>query len=352
MKEKLEQLSLELNKKLEAIKSLKELNDLKTEYFGKKSPINELSSLMNTLSNEEKKEQGKLLNEVKLDLNNKFEILKIKLEENLLNEQLQKETIDITLPGITVKTGSIHPLQRVIDELEDLFISMGYDVVEGPEIETDLYCFERLNVPKEHPARDMQDSFYIDDEYLLRTQTSAIQARTMENNKEKDSIRIICPGRTYRRDDDATHSHNFIQLEGLVIDKNISLSHLKGTLEMFAKKMFNEKSEVRFRPSFFPFTEPSLEVDISCFKCNGKGCSFCKNTGFIEILGAGMVHPNVLKMGGYNTDIYSGFAFGIGIERVAMLKYGINDIRNFYTNDLRFIDNFNRIDGGVNNETK
>ncbi|MEG0825957.1 MAG: phenylalanine--tRNA ligase subunit alpha [Bacilli bacterium] len=352
MKEKLEQLSLELNKKLEAIKSLKELNDLKTEYFGKKSPINELSSLMNTLSNEEKKEQGKLLNEVKLDLNNKFEILKIKLEENLLNEQLQKETIDITLPGITVKTGSIHPLQRVIDELEDLFISMGYDVVEGPEIETDLYCFERLNVPKEHPARDMQDSFYIDDEYLLRTQTSAIQARTMENNKEKDSIRIICPGRTYRRDDDATHSHNFIQLEGLVIDKNISLSHLKGTLEMFAKKMFNEKSEVRFRPSFFPFTEPSLEVDISCFKCNGKGCGFCKNTGFIEILGAGMVHPNVLKMGGYNTDIYSGFAFGIGIERVAMLKYGINDIRNFYTNDLRFIDNFNRIDGGVNNETK
>ena len=222
---------------------------------------------------------------------------------------------------------------------------MGYDVLEGPEVESDLYNFEMLNLPKGHPARDSQDSFYITDDVLLRTQTSPVQVRTMLNNLEKTPIRIICPGKTYRRDnDDATHSHQFHQIEGLVVDKNISMSDLKGTLEIFAKKMFGEKREIRFRPSYFPFTEPSIEVDVSCFNCGKKGCSICKNTGWIEILGAGMVHPNVLNACGYDSEKYTGFAFGIGPERIAMLKYGISDIRNFYINDQRFLKEFDKIE--------
>jgi len=230
---------------------------------------------------------------------------------------------------------------------------MGYDVVDGPEIESDLYNFEKLNLPKEHPARDAQDSFYITDEHLLRTQTSGVQARTMDANKEKTPIRMICPGKVYRRDDDdATHSHQFMQLEALVVDKNISVANLKATLEIIAKKLFGEDREIRLRPSFFPFTEPSFEVDVSCFKCGGNGCSICKDTGWIEVLGSGQVHPNVLRDSGYDPEIYTGFAIGLGIERIAMLKYGITDIRNFYTNDLRFLNDFNRVDGGDSDALK
>ena len=221
---------------------------------------------------------------------------------------------------------------------------MGYDVVSGPELETDEYCFERLNLPKGHPARDMQDSFYITPEYLLRTQTSAVQARTMMANEEKTPIRVIVPGKTFRREDDATHSHQFNQVEGLVIDKNISLADLKGTLEVFMKKMLGQNTELRFRPSYFPFTEPSYEVDVTCFKCGGKGCNLCKQTGWIELLGSGIVHPNVLRMNGYDPDQYSGFAFGVGLDRLAMFKYGITDIRLLYQNDVRFLKQFDRKD--------
>ena len=259
--------------------------------------------------------------------------------------KLRSEAIDITLPSTKIRVGSIHPITKIINEVEDLFVSMGYDVLEGPEVESDLYNFEMLNLPKGHPARDTQDSFYITSDTLLRTQTSPVQVRTMLQNIEKTPIRIICPGKTYRKDnDDATHSHQFTQIEGLVVDKNISMSDLKGTLEIFAKRMFGSSREIRFRPSYFPFTEPSIEVDVSCFNCGGKGCNICKNTGWIEILGAGMVHPNVLNMCGYDSDKFTGFAFGIGPERIAMLKYGITDIRNFYTNDMRFLKEFDKVE--------
>ena len=259
--------------------------------------------------------------------------------------KLRSEAIDITLPSTKIRVGSINPITKIINEVEDLFVSMGYDVLEGPEVESDLYNFEMLNLPKGHPARDTQDSFYITSDTLLRTQTSPVQVRTMLQNIEKTPIRIICPGKTYRKDnDDATHSHQFTQIEGLVVDKNISMSDLKGTLEIFAKRMFGSSREIRFRPSYFPFTEPSIEVDVSCFNCGGKGCNICKNTGWIEILGAGMVHPNVLNMCGYDSDKFTGFAFGIGPERIAMLKYGITDIRNFYTNDMRFLKEFDKVE--------
>ena len=265
-------------------------------------------------------------------------------EEAELKRKLEAEKIDITLPATRIKRGSIHPLNRIIEDVEDLFVSMGYDVVTGPELETDEYCFERLNLPKDHPARDMQDSFYITTEYLLRTQTSSVQARTMMANTEKTPIRMICPGKTYRKEDDATHSHQFNQVEGLVVDKDISFANLKGTLEVFVKRLLGEKTQLRFRPSYFPFTEPSYEVDATCFKCGGKGCNLCKQTGWIELLGSGMVHPNVLKMNGYDPDVYSGFAFGTGLDRLAMFKYGITDMRLLYTNDVRFLSQFDRKD--------
>ncbi|MBN7453276.1 phenylalanine--tRNA ligase subunit alpha, partial [Mycobacteroides abscessus subsp. abscessus] len=257
-----------------------------------------------------------------------------------LKEKLKAETLDVTLPGRTLTPGHSHLLQQIIDEMEDLFVGLGYTIAEGPEVETDLYNFEMLNLPKDHPARDMQDSFYITEETLLRTHTSPVQARTMLEANGKP-IRIICPGKVYRRDeDDATHSHQFMQIEGLVVDESISMADLKGTLEVFVKQLFGETREIRLRPSFFPFTEPSVEVDISCFKCGGKGCNVCKGTGWIEILGGGMVHPHVLEMAGYDSSKVSGFAFGIGVERMAMLKHGVDDIRHFYTNDLRFIEQF------------
>jgi len=346
MKDKILTIRTEVLLKLDTVTNISELNDLRVLYLGKKSPIQELSNLMGSLSIDEKREFGSVLNTFKTELNDLIDTKRIKLEEAELNKQLVNEVIDITLPATKLSVGAIHPINRVIKEIEELFISMGYDVKEGPEIELDLYNFEKLNLPKGHPARDSQDSFYISDEVLLRTQTSPVQARTMEESV--GPIRIICPGKVYRKDnDDATHSHQFHQIEGLVIDKNISMADLKGTLEVFAKSMFGQERTVRFRPSFFPFTEPSIEVDVSCFKCNGKGCSLCKNTGWIEILGAGMVHPNVLKNSGYDPDVYTGFAFGMGPERIAMLKYGVNDIRHFYTNDLRFLNDFNRTNGGI-----
>ena len=345
MLEDIKKLKSELDEKLSNVNSMNELNDLRTKYLGKKSKIQEFSMMMRDLSVEEKKECGKLMNEFKTYAENVISELKLKLEKKKLEEKLQNERIDVTLPATKIKVGGVHPITKVINDVEELFISMGYDVLDGPEVESDLYNFEMLNLPKGHPARDTQDSFYITEDTLLRTQTSPIQVRTMLANTEKTPIRVICPGKTYRKDnDDATHSHQFHQIEGLVVDENISMSDLKGTLEIFAKRMFGEKREIRFRPSHFPFTEPSIEVDVTCASCNGKGCNICKNTGWIEILGAGMVHPNVLNMCGYDSNKYTGFAFGIGPERIAMLKYGISDIRNFYTNDLRFLKEFDRVE--------
>lgn len=337
-----------IEEELKSIDSIDKLNELKIEYVGKKGLITSLLSSMKDLSNEEKKEFGQKVNVLKNKVNEAIDSKLKELNEIELNKKLESEKIDITLPSTNLYTGSMHPLERVIEDLEEIFISMGYDVVEGPEIETDNYCFEKLNLPKDHPARDAQDTFYIEDmEILLRTQTSGVQARTMDANKEKTPIRIICPGKTYRRDDDdATHSHQFMQLEALIVDKDISVANLKATLEAVARKMFGPDKEVRLRPSYFPFTEPSFEVDVSCTKCGGKGCPICKNTGWIEILGSGEVHPNVLRDSGYDPEIYTGFAIGIGIERIAMLKYGVSDIRAFYQNDLRFLHDFDRIDGG------
>lgn len=341
----IEKIKNEIVNSLENITSSKELNELKITYLGKKGPINELTATMKDLSIEDKKEFGRILNEFKSEITNLIDSKMEEINKKELEEQLEKERIDITLPGTKLNVGSVHPLVRTTEEIEEIFISMGYDVVEGPEIELDLYNFEKLNLPKEHPARDAQDTFYItDEEVLLRTQTSGVQARTMDANLEKSPIRIICPGKVYRRDDDdATHSHQFMQLEALVVDKDISVANLKATLEEVIKKLFGEDREIRLRPSFFPFTEPSFEVDVTCSKCSGKGCSMCKDTGWIEVLGSGQVHPNVLRDCGYDPEVYTGFAIGIGIERIAMLKYGITDIRNFYTNDLRFLNDFNRV---------
>ena len=344
MKEQIEQIKVNALKEIEQAKDLKELNEVNVKYLGKKGELTAVLRGMGALSAEERPVIGSLVNvvrdEIQSELNNKEE--KFKAEE--MEAKLAKEKIDITLPSNKIKRGSKHPLNRIIEEVEDIFVGMGYDVVDGPELETDEYCFERLNLPKGHPARDMQDSFYITPEYLLRTQTSAVQARVMMANKEKTPIRVICPGKVYRRDDDATHSHQFAQVEGLVIDENISLADLKGTLEVFMKKMLGEKTELRFRPSYFPFTEPSYEVDVSCFKCGGKGCNLCKQTGWVELLGSGMVHPNVLKMNGYDPEKYTGFAFGTGLDRLAMFKYGITDIRLLYQNDVRFLNQFDRMD--------
>ena len=320
-----------------------QLNDVKNNYLSKKSELSQMSSLIGKLPTpEEKKEFGNALNVTRNKITSALDEKFTKLQEEELNKKLEAETIDISLPGKTYKAGSKNPFFIIKDEMTDIFLGMGFEVADGPEVELDNYNFELLNIPKDHPARDMQDTFYISENELMRTHTSPVQARTMEAKQGKP-IRIICPGKTYRRDDDdATHSHQFAQIEGLVIDKGINIGHLKATLELFAKKMFGEKREIRLRPSYFPFTEPSVEVDISCANCGGKGCPICKGTGYIEILGGGMVHPNVLKMNGYDPEQYSGFAFGIGIERVAMLRYGIDDIRKFYTDDVRFLHQFSK----------
>ena len=344
MKEQIESIKQKALEKIAEAKDMQTLNEVRVEFLGKKGELTAVLRGMGALSPEERPVIGALVNEVRDALEEKISTAEAELKEKELQAKLEKEKIDITIPSTKIIRGSKHPLNRVIEEVEDLFVSMGYDVVQGPELETDEYCFERLNLPKGHPARDMQDSFYVTTEHLLRTQTSAVQARVMMANEEKKPIRVICPGKVYRRDDDATHSHQFAQVEGLVIDKNISLADLKGTLEVFMKKMLGENTNLRFRPSYFPFTEPSYEVDVTCFKCGGKGCNLCKQTGWIELLGSGMVHPNVLKMNGYDPEVYSGFAFGTGLDRLAMFKYGITDIRILYTNDIRFLKQFDRKD--------
>ena len=346
MKEKVEKLKSEITKKIEEVKDLKELNDLRVEYLGKKGPIAELTSHMKELSVDEKKEFGMLLNDLKQGVTSLLDEKKNNFEQAELNAKLASEKIDVTLPATKIPTGAPNILEKIIEEVEEVFMSMGYDVVDGPEIEEDKYNFEMLNIPKGHPARDAQDTFYIEDEkILLRSQTSPVQVRTMLAAGGKEPVRMICPGKTYRRDaDDATHSHQFMQIEGLLVDKNIRLSDLKGTFDVIAKKLFGEDCVTRFRPSYYQFTEPSVETDISCFVCKGKGCPLCKNTGWITVSGAGMVHPNVLRGCGYDPKEWSGFAFGFGAERLAMLKYGINDIRTFYQTDLRESATFDRKD--------
>ena len=319
---------------------MQELNELRAYYMGKKSPLAEIMKTLASATIEEKKTIGAASNKVKQEIELAIANKRVAIENAEINAQLEKEAIDVTMDGYQFKNGSMHPLNKVIEELEDIFISMGYSIAEGPEVEVDVFNFEMLNVPKGHPARDMQDSFYINENVLVRTQTSPVQVRTLLEAAGKP-VKIVCPGKVYRRDDDdATHSHQFMQFEGLVVDKNITMSDLKGTLSLLMKKMFGENRSIRFKPSYFPFTEPSVEVDVSCFKCGGKGCPMCKHTGWIEVLGAGMVHPNVLKGAGYDPEVYRGFAFGVGIERVTMLRHNIDDIRNFYTNDYRFLKQF------------
>ena len=342
MLDRIKEIYSEALEKIKGIDNVDKLNDFRTFYLSKKSELMSFMSRMKELTGEDKSRFGQTINEIKNKILLLIEEKKLELEQKALQEKLEKEVIDITLPGVSLKRGSKHLFNSVVDEISQIFIGMGYRIAEGPEVETDHFNFELLNVPKGHPARDMQDTFFIDDTHLMRSQTSPVQARVMLESKGVGPIKIISPGKVYRRDDDATHSHQFGQIEGLVIDKNISLADLLGTLLLFAKSMFGEKREIRMRSSYFPFTEPSVEVDISCFECGGKGCSLCKGTGWIEILGAGMVHPNVLTMCGFDNSVYQGFAFGIGIERVAMLKYGVDDIRKFYTNDLRFLNQFDK----------
>ena len=347
MKDKVNAIKKEYEEKKSSITSIKTLNDVRVEYLGKQGKITELSKMMKDVSNDQKKEFGMLVNEVRSFVTESLDEIKEKLEKEALNKKLESEKIDITLPGTKVPSGSANILERIIEEVEDLLMSMGYDVVDGPEIEEDHYNFELLNIPKNHPARDAQDTFYVeDDKLLLRSQTSPVQARVMLASKGEKPIRMICPGKTYRRDDDdATHSHQFMQIEGLLIDEKVSLSDLKGTFDVIAKKLFGEDCKTRFRPSYYPFTEPSVETDISCFNCHGKGCPICKNTGWITVAGAGMVNPKVLEDCGYDPKKWQGFAFGFGAERLAMLKYGINDIRAFYNTDLRELKNFDRRTG-------
>ena len=340
----IEELELEYKQDLENVSTLEGVNELRNKYLSKKGKVSELMLKMKEIPNEEKASYGQLVNNLKTLISTSLEEIKTKLENEKLASRLASEQIDITLPSPKISIGAPNILEHIIEEIEDFFMSMGYDVVDGPEIEEDKYNFELLNIPKGHPARDAQDTFYIEDEnILLRSQTSPVQVRTMLKANGQESIRMICPGKTYRRDaDDATHSHQFMQIEGLLIDKNISLANLKGTFDMLAKKLFGENCVTRFRPSYYQFTEPSVETDISCFACKGKGCPLCKNTGWITVSGAGMVHPNVLRNCGYDPKVWSGFAFGFGAERLAMLKYGISDIRKFYQTDLRESEVFDR----------
>ena len=343
--ERLKELLTEVSNIFNGVDNRNDLEKLKNEYMGKNGKITQINSLIREVPNEEKKEFGMKVNEIKNLFNDSYQKISEEIEVREINKKLESEAIDVSLPGTKIPVGNAHPIERIIETLETLLMSMGYDVVEGPEVEKDLYNFELLNLPKGHPARDAQDTFYVSgEEWLLRSQTSPVQARCMLEHKGADAIRIICPGKTYRRDeDDATHSHQFTQMEGLLIDKNVTLGDLKGTFEEIAKKLFGESRETRFRPSFYPFTEPSVEMDISCFNCNSKGCNICKGTGWITVGGAGMVNPIVLKNCGYDPSKWNGFAFGFGIERLAMLKYGINDIRTFYVNhDLNTLKQFDR----------
>lgn len=345
LKEQLQAIQQKAIERLEQAKEMQAVEDIRIKYLGKKGDVTQVLKGMKDLSPEERPIVGKLANDVRDTIQAKISERKAVLHQEALNKQLAEETIDVTLPGTTHSVAQTHIILQVIEEIEDLFLGMGYKIVDGNEVETEHYNFERINVPKHHPARDMQDTFYIDESYLLRTQTSGTQPRTLEqhNFDEGQELKMISPGKVYRRDtDDATHSHQFHQIEGLVIDKDIAMTDLKGTLEEVAKAMFGDKHDIRLRPSYFPFTEPSVEVDVTCFKCQGSDqhCSVCKNTGWIEILGAGMVHPHVLEMSGVDPTVYGGFAFGLGPDRIAMLKHEIDDIRHFYTNDQRFLSQF------------
>ncbi|UOF92694.1 phenylalanine--tRNA ligase subunit alpha [Fodinisporobacter ferrooxydans] len=340
MQQQLQELRQQALREIKSIKNLQNLQEWKVRYLGKKGLLTQVLRSMGELPADERPLMGQLVNEVRGALEQELAASEQKIKQLELNNRLNQEWIDVTLPGRRQLPGTEHPLLQVIREIEDIFVGLGFEIAEGPEVETDYYNFEALNLPKDHPARDMQDTFYITEELLMRTHTSPVQARTLER-KKPDPLRIICPGRVYRRDeDDATHSHAFNQVEGLVVDKGIRMSDLKGVLLTFARQMFGGEQKIRLRPSFFPFTEPSAEVDVSCIICKGAGCRVCKHTGWLEILGSGMVHPKVLEMGGYDSDVYTGFAFGMGVERIAMLKYGIDDIRHFYVNDVRFLRQF------------
>ncbi|HVJ48922.1 phenylalanine--tRNA ligase subunit alpha [Desulfitobacterium sp.] len=340
MKEEVRRIQEETLAELKGLTSLETLQELKVKVLGKKGSLTALLRQMGGLSAEERPIFGQVVNEARDVLEKAWAERTQELEQSALQRQIEVQRLDISLPGVSSIRGHQHPLTRVIEEMEDIFLGMGFEIAEGPEIETDYYNFEALNLPKEHPAREMQDSFYITEEILLRTQTSPVQVRTMEKVYPQLPVKIICPGKVYRKDDDATHSPMFHQVEGLVVDKGIRMSDLKGILLNFSRQMFGESREIRLRPSFFPFTEPSAEVDVSCMLCGGSGCRICKGTGWIEILGSGMVHPKVLENGGYNPKEVTGFAFGMGVERIAMLKYGIEDMRLLFDNDLRFLQQF------------
>lgn len=340
MKEQLDALQAEALAKISGCTSLQELQDVRVAYLGKKGAVTALLKGLGKLDKEERPKMGAMVNTVREALEAELSNVQAGLEAKALQARLDSERIDITLPGRTRRQGHLHPLTKVNEMIESFFMKMGYTVAEGPEIESDYYNFECLNLPADHPARDMQDSFYITDSVLLRTHTSPVQARTLQNHEPNSPVRMIAPGKVYRWDYDATHSPVFHQVEGLVVDKGITFADLKGTLELFLRHIFGNDTKVRFRTSFFPFTEPSAEVDISCCMCGGEGCRMCSHTGWLEILGCGMVHPNVLRLNGYDPDKVSGFAFGMGVERIAMLLYGINDLRLFYEDDMRFLKQF------------
>ena len=339
MKQQLEAIRSMAKEKLSQVNNFADIESLRVQLLGKKGELTAILKQMGKLSAEERPAMGQLANEIRSFIEEKLESRKAEISKLELERRLREEKLDVTLPGKAIELGNRHPLEIVLDDIKEIFIGMGFDIVDGPEVEYDYYNFEALNIPKDHPARDTQDTFYITDNILLRTQTSPVQVRVME--KTKPPIRIISPGRVYRSDAvDATHSPLFHQIEGLVVDKGITFADLKGTLEAFVKRLYGEDSVVRFRPHHFPFTEPSAEVDVQCFSCHGKGCRLCKGEGWIEILGCGMVHPKVLKNCGIDPEVYSGFALGMGLERVAMRRYGVDDMRLFFENDVRFLKQF------------
>ena len=339
MKDQLEKIKQEALKQIEASDALEKLNDIKVAYLGKKGELTSVLKSMKDVTPEDRPKIGQMVNEAREAIEGKLDAAMTALMKKAREEQLKKEVIDVTLPAKRNRVGHTHPNTIALEEVERIFVGMGYEVIEGPEVEYDHYNFEKLNIPKNHPARDEQDTFYISDNIVLRSQTSPVQVRTMEQGKLP--IRMLAPGRVFRSDEvDATHSPSFHQIEGLVIDKNITFADLKGTLAEFARELFGPETKVKFRPHHFPFTEPSAEMDVTCFKCGGKGCRFCKGSGWIEILGCGMEHPNVLAMSGIDSNEYSGFAFGVGLERIALLKYEIDDMRLLYENDIRFLKQF------------
>lgn len=339
MKEQIEKIQTNAKAEISTTVDLTTLNEVRVKYLGKKGELTSVLRGMGALSTEERPVIGELVNKVRDELEAQIKEKEKEFKQKQLEEKLAKEKIDITMPSKKVSLGSIHPINKIVDEVKEIFLGMGYQIADGPEVEKAFYNFDQLNTPKGHPARDLQDTFYITEEIVLRSQTSPVQARVMEN--QKPPIKIICPGTVYRSDAvDATHSPVFHQIEGLVVDKNIAMSDLKGTLEMFVKNCLGKDTKIRFRPHHFPFTEPSAEADVSCFVCGGKGCRVCKNEGWIELLGCGMVHPNVLSNCGIDPKEYSGFAFGFGVERIAMAKYGIEDMRLLYENDVRFLKQF------------